>query len=119
MEAGRDARSTWTGNASFVRSPILQASTGNAGGALVLAFTNSFSASGGYAYALTDRWSLGATAGAYDNTYDSVGGSATFSNNHGFVAIGKADYAYSENTQLTLAAGVYELLPATLATTMQ
>ena len=70
----------------------------------MLAFTNSASVAGTYSYALTERWSLGAGIGAYDNRYDSVAGAATFSNNHGYYAGGNVGYAYSDSTQVTLTA---------------
>jgi hypothetical protein len=100
----REAQSTWTGNASFVRSANLQNQTGQTGTALVLAFTNAAALAGTYNYALTERWSLGATAGAYSNTYDGVESGATFSNNHGYNISGNAGYAYSDRTQFTLVA---------------
>ena len=101
----REERSTWAGGASFVRSASLQNEVGQAGTALVLAFTNAASANGAYTYALTERWSVGATVGAYNNTYDGVETGATFSNNHGYTAGGNVGYAYSDRTQLTFTAG--------------
>ena len=86
----REARSTWTGNASFVRSASLQNEAAEAGTPLVLAFTNAATVSGAYTYALTERWSLGATIGAYSNRYDGVGNDATLSNNHGYNAGGNS-----------------------------
>src|SRR4029077_552558 len=71
----RDARSTWTGNLSFVRSATLQSEAQpTAAIVLGLAYTNATSASGTYSYALTERWALGASASAYDNRYDAVAG---------------------------------------------
>lgn len=101
----REALSTWSGRASFVRSASLQYETGQAGTALVPAFTNEATVAGAYTYALTERWSLGATAGAYINAYDGVESGATFSNNHGYDAGGNVGYAYSDRTQLTFVAG--------------
>jgi hypothetical protein len=101
----REARSTWTGNASFVRSASLQTETGPTGTALVLAFTNAATVGGTYTYALTERWSLGATVGAYSNTYSGVASGTSLSNNHGYSAAGNAGYAYSDRTQLTFSAG--------------
>jgi hypothetical protein len=101
----REERSTWSGGASFVRSANLQNETTQTGTALVLAVTNAASVTGAYSYALTERWSLGATAGAYNNRYDGVENGATLSNNHGYYASGNVDYAYSERTQVTFTAG--------------
>lgn len=105
--SARDADSTWTGGASFVRSASLQYQSAQAGTplALGLAFTDAASASGAYTYALTERWSLGATAGAYSNRYDGVENDGAFSNNHGYYATGNAGYAYSERTYFTFMAG--------------
>ena len=101
----REARSTWTGSASFVRSASLQNETDQTGTALVLAFTNAAAVTGTYTYAATERWSLGATAGAYSNTYDGVETGTTLSNNHGYNAGGNVGYAYSDRTQFTFVAG--------------
>jgi len=106
----REARSTWSGNVSFARAPSLQNVLGETGTILALAYTNAAAANGTYTYALTERWSLGATVGAYGNRYDSVNSSASgtpsnnLSNNHGYSAGGNAGYAYSDRTQLTLSA---------------
>lgn len=51
----RETRSTWSGNASFVRSSNLQSEIRPTGTTFVLAFTNAASATGGYTYALTER----------------------------------------------------------------
>ncbi len=101
----RETRSTWTGNVSFERSASLQNQLTPAGSFLALAYTNAASAKGAYTYALTERWSLGATAGAYGNRYSGVADGATLSNNHGYYAGGNAGYAYSDRTQITFAAG--------------
>jgi hypothetical protein len=103
----REARSTWTGSASFVRSAPQQSELTPAGAAILLglAYTNAASAKGGYTYALTERWSLGTTAGAYSNRYDSVDKVGTLSNNRGYYAGGNAGYAYSDRTQFTFTAG--------------
>lgn len=106
----REARSTWTGSASFARSPNLQNESGRPGGPLVLTFTNAASVAGAYSYALTERWSLGATVRGYDNRYDSVAEGGTFSNNHGYNAGGTVGYAYSESTQFTLTAAYSDYL---------
>ncbi len=87
----RDARSTWSGNASFVRSASLQNDTSVTGTTLVLAYTNAATVTGNYTYALTERWSLGATVGAYSNTYDGVQTGSTLSNNHGYNAGGNVE----------------------------
>jgi hypothetical protein len=99
-----DAHSVWTGSASFVRSANLENATGQAGTALVLAFTNAAAVGGTYTYAVTERWSLGATASAYNNTYDGVESGATISNNRGYGAGGNVGYAYSDHTQFTFVA---------------
>jgi hypothetical protein len=101
----REARSTWTGSASFVRSASLQNELLPTGAVLGLAYTNAATVKGAYAYALTERSSLGVTLGAYENRYGSVGSDGTLSNNHGYVAGGNWGYAYSDRTQITLTAG--------------
>lgn len=106
----REARSTWTGSASFVRSPGLQSESGQPGAPLVLAFTNTASVGGAYSYALAERWSLGAAVGAYNNRYDSVADGATFSNNHGYTAGGNVGYAYSDRTQLTFTVAYFDYI---------
>jgi hypothetical protein len=101
----REARSTWSGNASFVRSASLQNETSLTGTTLVLAYTNAATVTGNYTYAVTERWSLGATAGAYSNTYDGVQTGSTLSNNHGYNAGGNAGYTYSDRTRFNFTAG--------------
>jgi len=101
----REARSTWAGKASFVRSADLQNQASQAGAPLVLAYTNAASMAGAYTYAMTERWSLGATVGAYGNRYEAVESDAALSNNHGFYASGNVGYAYSERTLLTFVTG--------------
>ena len=106
----REARATWSGNVSLSRAPSLQNVVGDTGTILALAYTNAATANGTYTYALTEQWSLGATAGAYGNRYDNVNTSASgtpsnnLSNNHGYSAGGNAGYAYSDQTQLTFSA---------------
>ena len=99
----REARSTWSGNASFVRSASLQNETGQTGTTLVLAFTNAASVTGTYTYALTERWSLGATVGAYSNRYDGVETDArrcpTIT---ATTPVGNVGYAYSDRTQFNV-----------------
>jgi hypothetical protein len=101
----REARSTWTGNASFVRSANLQNEAGQTGAPLVLAFTDAASVTGEYAFALTERWSLGATVGVYSNRYEAIKSDSPLSNNHGYYASGNVEYAYSDRTQFTFVTG--------------
>jgi hypothetical protein len=102
----RDARSTWSGNASFVRSANLQNEPGQTGGApLVLAFSNALLATGAYSYALTERWSVGPTLGAYSNRYEAIENGVQLSNNHGYFVVANGGYAYSDRTQINLTAG--------------
>jgi hypothetical protein len=101
----REASSALSGVASFVRSASLQYQSGQAGAPLALAFTNAASVTGAYTYALTERWLLGATAGAYSNRYDGVENGATFANNHGYYASGNVGYDYAEHTHFTFTAG--------------
>ena len=101
----RDARSTWTGNASFSRSANLQDSSPQTGAPLVLAYTNAALVKGMYTYALTERWSLGPTIGAYSNRYDAVESDAVLSNNHGYFATVNVGYAFSERTQFSFVTG--------------
>lgn len=102
--AVNDERSTWTGAISFVRAPLLQSAQTQAGVTLVRAYTNTANVNGTYSYALTERWSVGATAGWYDNNYDAVEGGSTLSDNRGYDAGATLDYRYSERTRLTAAA---------------
>ena len=67
-----DERSTWTGGISFVRAPLLQSAQTQTGVALVRADSDAATVNGTYTYALTERWSVGATAGWYWNSYDAV-----------------------------------------------
>jgi hypothetical protein len=99
-----DERSTWAGGISFVRAPLLQSAQTQTGVALVRADSDAATASGTYTYALTERWSVGATAGWYWNAYDPVEGGSTLSDNHGYYAGATLDYRYSERTRLTGAA---------------
>lgn len=101
----RQERSTLAGNVSYVRAPTLQPASGQAGGPLILAFTNGFSANGTYTYAYDERLSLSAIAGAYDNSYSGVAAGSAFSNNHGYTASGNAGYVYSDKTKLSLLVG--------------
>ena len=85
----RDDRSTWTGNVSFSRAPRLQNEVTETGTVLGLANTNAASVNGGYTYELTERWSLGSTAGGFGNRYQSVQGSgSSLQNNQGYYAGG-------------------------------
>jgi hypothetical protein len=105
----RDARSTWTGSVSFSRAPALQNEVSQRGTILALVFTNAANVNGGYQYALTERWSLGARAGALGNWYEdiqnsnSTGSPQGLQDNWGYYAGGQATYAYSALTQITLA----------------
>jgi long-subunit fatty acid transport protein len=98
-----DERSTWTGAISFLRAPLLQSAQTQTGVALVRADSDAATVNGTYSYALTERWSVGATAGWYWNSYDAVeGGStgSTLSDNRGYYAGATLNYRYSERTRL-------------------
>jgi hypothetical protein len=99
-----DERSTWTGAISFVRAPLLQSAQTQAGVTLVRVDTNTAIVNGSYSYALTERWSVGATARWYENDYDAVEGGSALSDNRGYDAGATLDYRYSERTRLTAAA---------------
>lgn len=101
----RDARSTWTGNASFVRSANLQYDAGLTEAPLVLALSNATFVSGAYRYALTERWSLGPTVGAYSNRYQPIESGTALPNNHGYYAAFNAEHALSDRTQFTFVVG--------------
>ena len=102
----REARSTWTGNVSFSRAPTLQNDSTQTGTDLVLAYTNAAAVNGAYTYALTERWSLGATARSIRQPLRRRRGRrcvrcrTTTATNAG----GNVGYAYSDRTQLTFAA---------------
>ncbi|MET1081618.1 MAG: outer membrane beta-barrel protein [Burkholderiales bacterium] len=102
--AVNDERSKWIGAISFVRAPSLQSAQTQSGIELVRAYTNTASVNGGYSYALTERWSVGATAAWYDNSYDAVEGGSTLSDNRGYNAGATANFRYSERTRFTGAA---------------
>ena len=102
--AVNDDRSTWTGAISFVRAPLLQYAQTQAGTTLVRAYTNTANVNGSYSYALTERWSVGATAAWYDNNYAAVEGGSALSDNHGYNAGATLNYLYSERTRITAAA---------------
>lgn len=99
-----DERSTSTGAVSYVRAPSLQSAVTQAGVVLVRADSDAATVSGSYIYALTERWSVGATAGWYWNSYDAreVGGS--LADNWGYNAGATLAYGFSERTRLTAAA---------------
>lgn len=99
-----DERSTWTGAISFVRAPVLQSAQTQTGVTLVRADTDAAAVGGTYTYALTERWSVGATAGWYWNSYKAVEGDSSLSDNRGYNAGGTLAYRFSERTQLTAAA---------------
>ena len=98
----RDDRSTWTGNISMSRAPALQSTTSPTGVVLGLAYTNTAGANATYSFALTERWSLGASLGGFANRYETIQGSGSaLQNNNSYFAGGNVGYAYSERTQLT------------------
>ena len=99
-----DERSTWTGAVSFVRAPLLQSAQSQTGVTLVRAYTDAANVNGTYSYALTERWSVGATAGWYSNSYDAVEGGSSLSDNRGYNAGATVGYRFSERTRLTAAA---------------
>jgi len=103
----REARTLWTGNASFLRSPTLQSVSRPTGVILALVTTNTGAVTGSYDYTLTERWSVGATAGWTGNYYDSVDGGINadaFQDNNQYFAGGKLGYAYSDRTEFTMSA---------------
>lgn len=100
----RESRSTWTGDAAFVRSPSLQNTITPSGVFLALAYAETASLNGTWNYAVTERWSAGATAGGYNNRYDAVENNALFQSNRGYYAGGTAGYLYSDATQLRFSA---------------
>lgn len=100
----RAERSTWTGAVSFARTPALQSAQTQTGVTLVRANTNEASVNGTYSYALTERWSVGATASGYSNSYDAFEGGSSLYDNHGYAAGATVDYRFSERTRLTAAA---------------
>ncbi len=111
----RDAKTTWTGNVSYFRNPSLQNTITPAGVFLALAYLDNAVANGAVTYQLTERWSIGATAGAYLNRYDAVESDGTFQNNRGYYAGGTAGYLYSDATQVRFSA-VYSYFSSDLTT---
>ena len=105
----REARTLWTGNASFVRERSLQSISRPTGIVLEVATTNTGSVTGKYTYDLAERWSAGATAGWTGNYYDSVDGGVNanaLSDNNQYFAGGNLGYSYSDRTQFTMSAVV-------------
>jgi hypothetical protein len=103
----RDDRSTWAGSIAYSRAPALQNQLTQRGNVLALAYTDTASATGSYSYELSERWSLGVRAGAFDNQYSSVqnrGTNASLQNNSAYYGGGTVNYAYSERTQLSFLA---------------
>lgn len=106
----RDDRSTWAGSIAYTRAPTLQSQLTQRGNVLALAYTDTASASGSYSYQLSERWSLGVRAGAFNNQYSSVQStsiqntSVSLQNNSAFYGGGTVNYAYSERTQFNFVA---------------
>jgi len=101
-----DERSTWTGAVSFSRAPSLQNAQTPAGVVLVRAYTNAASVNGTYSYALTERWSVGATAGWYGNSYSAVesGSASSLSDNSGYNVGAVLSYRATERTDVVASA---------------
>ncbi len=100
-----DERSTWTGAIAFSRAPLLQNAQTQAGVTLVRAYTNTASVNGAYSYALTERWSVGATAGWYQNNYDAVERQEACCRTTTATSQAlRLNYRYSERTGFTAAA---------------
>ncbi len=98
----REPRATWTGRASYSRSPALQNVVRDSDVIVALAYTDALSVDGGYRYRLTDRWTLGANAGVYTNWYDAVGEAEqdALADDRGATLGGSLSYAFSERTRL-------------------
>lgn len=101
----REDRSTWEGNVFYTRSPSLQNVIRETEVVLALAYTDAAVLRGSYNYALTDRWSIGATVGGYANRYDSVEGTDALSDDRGYNVGGALRYAVSDRMQLTYLLG--------------
>jgi len=100
--AFRDGVSTWSGVASFVRAPELQRVLAPDGLATELTYTNTGAITGGYTRAISDRWAAGFSAAAYENRYGAVEGTVAARANRGASAGGRAEYAWSDRTQLVM-----------------
>jgi hypothetical protein len=101
----RDDRSTWAGSVAYSRAPTLQNQITLRGNVLALAYTDAASATGSYSYQLSERWSLGARAGAFNNQYSSVQSTnAALQSNSAYFGGGSVNYAYSERTQFNFVA---------------
>ncbi|MFO1204688.1 MAG: hypothetical protein U1E63_02935 [Burkholderiales bacterium] len=101
----RDDRSTWAGNIGYSRAPTLQNLFTQRGNVLALAYTDTASANGSYSYQMSERWSLGIRAGAFNSQYSSVQTTTSpLQNNSACYGSGTIDYAYSERTQINLLA---------------
>jgi len=101
----RDDRSTWVGSVAYSRAPTLQNQITQRGNVLALAYTDTASANGSYSYELSERRSLGARAGAFNNQYSSVQSTnAALQNNSAYYGGGTVNYAYSDRTQFNFVA---------------
>jgi hypothetical protein len=101
----RDDRSTWAGGIAYSRLPALQNLLTQRGNVLTLAYTDTASANGSYSYQMSERWSLGVRAGAFNSQYSSVQSTtSSLQNNSAYYGGGTIDYAYSERTQFNLLA---------------
>ncbi len=99
----REATSLWTGQASYERTPRLESERTASGTILGLVNTNTALVGGGYTRAVTERLSLGATLGAYDNEYDRLEtNTAPLPDNHGYNVGGRVGYSVSDRTLLTV-----------------
>lgn len=100
-----DERSTWSGTASYSRSPQLQNFAIGDQVVVTLAYTDAAFLTGSYSYALTERWTVGATVGGFANRYDSVAGTEGQSNDGGYNVGANARYLLSDKTQVVSTLG--------------
>jgi hypothetical protein len=96
----RNARSTWSGKVSFLRTPSFQTTADNLRTELGLAYTNTSAVSAAYSYDVTEEWSLAVNVAGYNNNYTSAGSDVVFEDNHGYTARATATYLWSDRTRI-------------------
>jgi hypothetical protein len=101
----REERSTWGGRASYSRSSSLEQAIVDQDVVLARTYTDAAVLEGTYNYRLTERWTIGATAGGYANWYDSVEAIDSQSDDQGYNVIGNLGYDFSDQTRLTYTLG--------------
>ena len=101
----REGRGTWRGRTSYYRDSSLAQAISGAGVQLVRAYVDTGVLEGSYDYLMTDRWTIGATAGGYGNWYDTVQGAGATQDDWGYNVNGRLGYVYSDQARLNYTLG--------------